>query len=173
MQILFNIFPIVLFFLTYKVANIYAATSIAIATTILQIFCLVVSKKKVDSKHWANLFLVTILGGSTLLLRNEAFIKCKPTIIYLLLAGLLITAEYRGKQPLKLIFGKDNNIPDSLYRHFSFFWAIFFILLALLNIAIAYYCSTNTWVSYKLFGNTGLILLVILIQSFFLANKSE
>lgn len=173
MKLLFDTVPIISFFLTYKLVNIYVATYVTIGVTIFQIFFLLIRKKKIDQTHWITSSTLIILGGATLWLHNEIFIKYKPTVIYLLLAVLLTSAEIKGRKPFQSVIGSKIKIPESFYRILSFSWSIFFIFLSLLNAFVAYYFSTNLWISYKLFGSLGLTFLFILIQGVVIAKKTS
>lgn len=158
----------ILFFCIYKIVNIRFAIYILISTTLLQISYLLIVKKKVSIIQWINLTLIILLGGTSLWLHNEALIKYKPTIIYFLLAGLLIVLEQQGKQPIQLILKKKINISNKSQYFLTISWSIFFLFLSTLNMIVAYYCSIDTWLTYKLFGNTGLIIIFTVLQGFFL-----
>src|SRR5260221_12442346 len=89
MKFLFDLLPVVLFFVAFKLADIYVATGVAIAVTILQVAWLKLSRRRVEPMLWASLASIVVFGGATLALQGETFIKWKPTVLYWLFrAGL-------------------------------------------------------------------------------------
>src|SRR3970040_2476084 len=92
MKFLFDLFPVVLFFVAFKLADIYVATAVAIAATFIQVGWLKLRGKRVDAMLWASLGIIAVFGGATLLLQDETFIKWKPTVLYWLFAAALAVA---------------------------------------------------------------------------------
>ena len=81
MKQLFEFIPVILFFITYKFYDIYIATAVIIGTTIIQVGLSWIINKKVEPMQWITLGLIVVMGGATLYLRDEQFIKWKLTII--------------------------------------------------------------------------------------------
>ena len=98
MKLLFDFFPIILFFVGYKIYGIYAATAIAMIASVLQVAYIWVRHHKVESLHIITLVLVIILGSATLLLHNAMFIKWKPTAIYWTFAITFFVSHFIGKK---------------------------------------------------------------------------
>src|SRR5678815_3340795 len=92
MKFLFDIFPVVLFFIAFKVFDIYVATAVAIAATVIQIAWVWVRRRRVDNMLWVSLVVIVVFGGATLLLQDETFIKWKPTVLYWLFGAVLAGA---------------------------------------------------------------------------------
>ena len=93
MKFLFDLFPILLFFVAYKFGGIYVATAVGIAASFIQIGWLLLRGKKVETMMWLSLGIIVVFGGATLIFHNETFIKWKPTALYWLFSvGLLISA---------------------------------------------------------------------------------
>jgi intracellular septation protein len=82
MKILFDIFPVLLFFVVFKIFGVYPATASAIVATFLQVAWVKWQHGKVDTTLWVSLGIIVIFGGATLWLHNENFIKMKPTALY-------------------------------------------------------------------------------------------
>ena len=82
MKFLFDLLPVVLFFVAFKLADIYVATAVAIATSVLQVAWLTLRRRRVPIMLWASLAIIAVFGGATLLLQDETFIKWKPTVLY-------------------------------------------------------------------------------------------
>ncbi|MDX2165278.1 MAG: septation protein A, partial [Gammaproteobacteria bacterium] len=170
MKFLVDFFPIVLFFVAYKFGGIYVATSVAIVTSVIQVSYEWFRYKKVEMMQWVTLALIVLLGGATLLLHNEIFIKWKPTVINWVLALLFLGSHYIGKEPLiKRMMSSQVNLPEAVWSKLSFSWVGFFFVSGLANIYVAYHFSTNTWVDFKLFGVLGLTVIFVLLQAVYLS----
>jgi hypothetical protein len=90
MKFFFDLFPIILFFIAYKVFDIEVATAVAIAATFAQIGWLWFRGRKIDTMLWVSLVIITVFGGLTLYLHDENFIKWKPTVLYWAFATALL-----------------------------------------------------------------------------------
>src|SRR6266403_1201074 len=93
MKFLFDLFPVILFFVAFKFFGIYIATAVAIVATVAQIAWVCYRHRKVDNIQWVTLGVIVVFGGATLLLHDETFIKWKPTVLYWLFAAVLGAAE--------------------------------------------------------------------------------
>lgn len=195
MKFLFDLFPVIFFFITLKVAEktasasallaeilgtvgvavqvkpelvpIMLATIAVIIASIIQIIWAKLHYKKVDNTLWLSALLVTVLGGMTLYFQNDAFIKWKPTLLYWTFAAVLIGARiFTDKNIIKSMMGKEIKLPEAIWNKLNTAWAIFFAALGVLNLYIAFNFSIDTWASFKLFGTMGLMFAFILAQSF-------
>ena len=81
MKLLFDLFPVILFFIAFKLQGIYVATGVAIAATIFQVGWVLARRRKVSNMQWMSLVIIVLFGGATLLLHDETFIKWKPTVL--------------------------------------------------------------------------------------------
>ncbi|MPZ41991.1 MAG: septation protein A [Betaproteobacteria bacterium] len=174
MKFLFDIFPVVLFFAAYKLADIFVATTVAIAATFVQIGWVWMRTRKVEPMLWVSFAIIVVFGGATLLLRDETFIKWKPTVLYWLFgAALLIAAHGFGKNLIRAMMGSQIALPDRVWTRLNQSWVGFFVVMGVLNLYVAYSFSTDTWVDFKLFGGTGLMLLFVLGQALMLTKYAE
>ncbi len=174
MKIFFDLLPVILFFIAYKVAGIYVATTVAIVATCLQIAWGWWRTRKVESMQWITLGVIIVFGGATLLLHDETYIKWKPTVVYWLIAiALLVAAHGWGKNPIRAMMGAQIELPDPVWWRLNAAWAVFFALMGVLNLYIARSFSTDTWVNFKLFGFTGLMLAFVVAQGLVLARYIE
>ena len=174
MKFLFDIFPVVLFFLAFKAFNIYVATAVAMAATVAQIAWVWVRHRKVDNMLWVSLVVILVFGGATLLLQNETFIKWKPTVLYWLFAAVLGTAELVfGKNVVRSMMEHQVTLPTAVWSRLNLSWIVFFAAMGALNLYVAFNFSTDTWVNFKLFGGMGLMLLFGIVQALFLARHIE
>jgi len=174
MKFLFDIFPVLLFFAAYKAADIYIATAVAIAATFAQIGWVWFRHRKVETMLWVSLAIIVVFGGATLLLRDETFIKWKPTVLYWLFGATLLIAELGfGKNLIRAMMGAQIELPEPVWSKLNWSWVGFFVVMGILNLYVAYNFTTDTWVDFKLFGGTGLMLVFVLIQAFTLAKHVQ
>lgn len=100
MKLLFDLFPVILFFVAFKIFNVYVATGTAIAATIAQIGWVKWRHGKVDTMLWVSFAIIAVFGGATLILHDETFIKFKPTILYWVFATILLGSNlFLKKEP--------------------------------------------------------------------------
>jgi intracellular septation protein len=174
MKFLFDLFPVILFFVAFKLADIYVATGVAIAATFAQVGWLKLRGRKVDTMLWASLAIIVVFGGATLALHDETFIKWKPTILYWLFAVVLAGGEILFRRNvIRSLLGEQMQLPDHAWRKLNRSWAGFFAFMGAANLFVAYNFSTDAWVNFKLFGGMGLMLLFVLAQGMFLAKYVE
>ena len=174
MKFLFDIFPVLVFFVAYKLAGIYVATAVAIAATFAQIAWLWLRGRKVETMLWVSLVIIVVFGGATLLLQDETFIKWKPTVLYWLFGSSLLIADWAfGKNLIRTMMGTQIELPAPVWSKLNLSWCLFFGLMGVLNLYVAYSYSTDTWVNFKLFGGTGLMLVFVLGQAVALARFVE
>ena len=159
MKFLFDLFPVILFFIAYKFSNIYTATLVVIGATIFQVIYSKLVHKRVDKLLIFNAVLISVLGGTTLWLHDANFIKWKPSILYWLLScALLFFQFFKKKNLVKNLMGKQIQLTEKGWDQISITSAVFFGVLGALNLYIAFNFSESTWVNFKLFGITGLIM---------------
>jgi intracellular septation protein len=174
MKVLFDLFPVILFFVAYKFADIYIATGVAIGATFLQIGWVHFRHGKVDKMLWVSLGLIVVFGGMTLALRDPTFIKWKPTILYWLFAAVLIGSTLLfGKNLIRAMMEKQVALPEQIWGNLNYAWAGFFAFMGVLNLYVAYNFSEDAWVNFKLFGGMGLMLAFIVAQGLMLSRYME
>jgi intracellular septation protein len=171
MKFLFDLFPVILFFIAFKLFGIYTATAVAIVATLAQIAWVKFHHGKVDGMLIASGVIVVGFGGATLLLHDETFIKWKPTVLYWLFAIVLFASEIFWKKNLiRNMMEKNLNMPDAVWARLNHAWAAFFAVLGVINLYVAFHFSTDLWVKFKLFGTTGLIFVFVVLQSMALSK---
>jgi len=174
MKFLFDLFPVILFFAAFKLAGIYVATAAAIGATFLQIGLLALLRKKIDTMLWVSLGIIVVFGGATLVLRDETFIKWKPTVLYWLFAAALAGAALLFRRNLiRSMLGEQVRLPDPVWARLNWSWVAFFALMGGANLFVAFSFTTDQWVNFKLFGATGLMLLFVIGQALFLARHVQ
>jgi intracellular septation protein len=173
MKFLFDLFPVILFFIAFKAADIYTATAVAIAASFLQVGWLKLRGKRVEPMHWASLTIIALFGGATLLLQDETFIKWKPTVLFWLFGAALAGALALRRNLIRTMLSEQIQLPEPVWPRLSWAWIGFFVFMGALNLYVAYNFSTDIWVNFKLFGVTGLMLLFVLAQALVLAKYVE
>jgi intracellular septation protein len=174
MKILFDFFPILLFFIAYKWWGIYVATAVTIAASLIQVFTYRIKAKHFDNMHLVTLVIVVLLGSTTLLLHNELFIKWKPTVVYWIFALLFVGSQFIGKNTLiQRLLSAKLNLPERVWRRLNASWAIFFVLMGAANVYVLYHFSTDAWVNFKLFGTLGLTLLFVVVQGIYMSRHIQ
>ncbi|QBQ97546.1 septation protein A [Paraburkholderia pallida] len=174
MKFLFDLFPIILFFVAFKLWGIYTATAVAIVATLAQIAWVAFRHRKVDPMLWLSLGIVVVFGGATLMLHDETFIKWKPTVLYWAFSVVLLVSQVAfGKNLIEAMMGKQISLPPRIWTQLNFVWSVFFALLGILNLFVAFHFSTDAWVDFKLFGATGILVVFILGQSLWLSRHMK
>lgn len=156
---------------------ILLATAVTILATVLQIVYLLARRRKVDGMLWLSLGVVVVAGGATIYFHDDTFIKWKPTILYWAFGAALLLAHllYR-KNLMRSALGGAMNLPDAVWNRVLHAWIAFFAVLGLLNLLMAFVVfrsDTGAWVSFKLFGITGILFAFIVIQSLFLSKHIQ
>jgi intracellular septation protein len=174
MKILFEFLPVILFFVAYQYGGIYIATAVAIGTSAVQIMAYLLLRRKIEPMMWVSLVVIVVFGGATLLLQQEIFIKWKPTILYWIFGLVLLGGKLLYKKNLlSLLMGKKVDLPEKAWENMNLSWAIFFLIVGVINLVVAYNAPTGVWVKFKLFGVFGLLFAFALVQSLFLSRYVE
>ncbi len=170
-KILWDFFPILLFFIVYKQFDIYIATATLMCASVFQVFIGWITTRKFEKMHIVTLVLVLVLGGATLLLQDIRFIKWKPSIVNWLFAVVFAGSHFIGERPIiQRMMSEHITMPNAVWFRLSMSWIIFFIISGLANIIVVFNFDTDTWVNFKLFGMLGLTLVFVILQSIFLSK---
>ena len=165
MKFLFDLFPVILFFVAFKVYDIFVATAVAIVAAIAQIGWLWFRNRQVDKMMWSNLAIIVIFGGATLVSQDETFIKWKPTVLYWLIATVLLVSNLIFRKNLiQAMLEKQMILPPVIWNKLNLSWVVFFVSMGCINLYVAFSFPVDTWVTFKLFGATGLMLVFIILQ---------
>lgn len=200
MKLLFDLFPVILFFAAYKLgtanadgadalasqllgalvsggrvpqdqAPILLATAVAIVASIVQVGYLLARGRRVEPALWLGLAVIVLFGGATIWLHDETFIKWKPTILYWLFAAILLGGRLlAGKNLLRALLGGQLDVAAPVWDKLLWAWIAFFAAVGLLNLWVAFSFATDTWVNFKLFGLLGLTLAFALAIGVWLAR---
>lgn len=203
MKFLFELFPVILFFVVFKwgeshadaaldlvsqylstvmssgviaaaQAPILLATGVAIIASLAQIGYLLARRRTVGGMLWVSLAIIVVFGGATIYFHDETFIKWKPTILYWCFAAALIINQFLIKKNLiRAMMEKQVSLPEPVWSKLNLIWSIFFMAMGLLNLYVAFSYATDVWVNFKMFGTMGLMLIFIIAQSLFLSKHMK
>lgn len=195
-KLLFDLFPIIVFFIAYKIGDanaeatrafmagiglpqpagpgekpgIYLATVVAIVASFGQIAWVKLRGHRVETMMWVSLGIIALFGGATLWLHDESFIKWKPTVLYWLFATIIFGATLFGRNVIKSMMGTQMELPAPAWGRLNASWGGFFVFMGLANLLVAFNFSTDAWVNFKLFGSLGLMLVFVIAQSMMLTK---
>ncbi len=169
MKQLLDFLPLVVFFVFYKLYNIFVASGALIAATAIALVVSWLLYRKLEKMTIITFVLVTVFGSLTLIFHNDDFIKWKVTVIYTLFAAALLFSQWWMKTPLiQSMLGKELVLPSAVWRRLNIAWALFFFICGLINIYVAFWLPESLWVNFKVFGLTALTLLFTLISGLYI-----
>ncbi len=200
MKLLFDLFPVILFFVVFKLAGVHPesaqafgnhylgalvsggevtlqqapillATAVAILATVGQVLWLLARRKPVDNMLWVSLVIIIVFGGATIYFHDEHFIKLKPTVLYWCFAMVLLGAPLLfGKNLMRSMMGKQLVLPDAVWSRLNLAWGLFFAAMGAVNLYVAFTMPLEFWVNFKLFGFLGLMIAFVIAQSVYLSR---
>lgn len=169
MKQLLDFLPLVVFFVFYKLYDIFIASGALIVASAVALAAGWLLYRKVEKMSLVTFALVAVFGTLTIALHNPDFIKWKVTIIYGLFTLALLYSQWFMKTPLiQKMLGKEIQLPENAWRKLNIAWALFFFLCGLANIYVAFWLSQDTWMNFKVFGLSGLTLLFTLLSGVYI-----
>ena len=179
MKLLFDFFPLVLFFGAFKLYDIYVATLVAMAASLAQVVFIRIRHQRFETTHLVTLFVILLFGGMTLIFKDDVFIKWKPTIVNWIFAVVVLGSQFIGKRTvLERLLGGQMQMPARIWKKVNVSWGLFFFISGLLNLYVAFYfrthldeaARTDFWVNFKVFGLLGLTLAFSIVQMMIVAR---
>ncbi|MEN9947136.1 MAG: hypothetical protein RLZZ293_1522 [Pseudomonadota bacterium] len=171
-NILLEMFPLIGFFAVYYFSkNIFTATLVCIIASWLQVGLYQLCYKKVGKNTWISTILITVFGGLTIILHNKTFVMLKPTLLYWIFAISLLIADKLGKNGIKSLLQEQITLPETSWKQLNLIWCGLFILMGILNLVIAFYCTEYVWVKFKVFGGFALMIIGIIISACLVKNR--
>jgi intracellular septation protein len=164
LKLVLDLGPLVLFFAANGRYGIFAATGVFMAAVLAALLVSYVLTRRLPIMPVITAIIVVVFGGLTLVLHDATFIKVKPTIIYGLFGGVLIGGLLFNKPLLGVVFDSLFHLSEEGWRKLTLRWAMFFFALAVLNEIVWRNVSTDTWVTFKVFGVLPLTLLFGALQ---------
>jgi len=160
--------PLIVFFAFYKLYDIYAASGALIVASALVLAFTWFKYRKVEKMALFTFAIVAVFGTLTLVFHNDAFIKWKVTIIYVLFALALFISQLMKKPLIQRLLGKELTLPDRVWNNLNMAWTLFFLACGLVNIYVAFWLPENIWVNFKVFGITALTLIYTLLSGIYI-----
>jgi intracellular septation protein len=200
MKLLFDLFPVILFFAVFKFAGgqpdaaqafasnylafvvadgeitakqtpILLATAVAILATLGQVLWLLLRRRHVDTMLWVSLVIIVVFGGATIYFHDEMFIKWKPTVLYWCFALALLGAQLlMRKNLIRSLMGQQMSLPDPVWDKLNLAWSAFFAAMGALNLYIAFNFPLELWVNFKMFGFIALMIAFVIGQTVYLSR---
>lgn len=182
MKMLFDYFPIIIFFVVFKLLTgdgssaevkeaMIMATKAGIAASFLQVGLYWLKTRKFEKMHLISLALIAIFGSITIALDDPLYIKWKTTILEWVFALVFIGSQYIGKKNLvERMMGHVMKAPDNVWKKLNFAWAGFFTAIGFINLYVIYNFSDEFWVNFKLFGMLGMTVVFVIAQGIFMAK---
>ncbi|GLR48412.1 septation protein A [Sphingomonas astaxanthinifaciens] len=158
-KLLIDLGPLIVFFAVNFLApvdplvKIFVATGAFMVAMVAAMIYSAIRFRSISPLLWFSGIMVVVLGGLTLYLHNEDFIKLKPTIYYGFVAALLGFGLWKDKPLLKMVLGSAYpGLSDTGWRKLTLNWALFFLAMGVLNELVWRNSSTDFWVGFKLWG---------------------
>jgi intracellular septation protein len=177
MQALAELAPLVAFFVTYSLRGLYAATAVLMVAMVGLLAFDWLRQRRIPPLHALSAVLVLVLGGATLLLHNRLFIQWKPTVLFWLVSVAFVASFWIGERTLTQRFLEPAlagraAVSRQQWRRMNGWSAVFYAVLGVLNLAVAYVASERTWVYFKLFGLALLTFLFVALQVLWLSRAA-
>ncbi|MCG6873138.1 MAG: septation protein A [Gammaproteobacteria bacterium] len=178
MKALFDIVPVVIFFVAYKVAGIIVATGVFMVAMLAVIGWQYSRTRRIEAMHVIVLVAVLVFGGATIIWKDSAFIMWKPTVVYWIFAGVLLVTQFRKTTAMQYLMSSQLELPGPVWKRLNLAWMLFFLAMGVLNLYVAFYYAPemdaaareDMWVNFKLFGTLGLTFAFAIGQAFYLAR---
>jgi intracellular septation protein len=177
MQALLEFAPLAVFLVAYYAAGLYAATAALMVAMGVLLVIDYARGRRVPPMHALSAVLVFAFGTATLVLHNQRFIQWKPTVFFWLASLAFLGSFWIGERPLAQRFlsaalAGEVHVAPAVWRRLNWLWIVFYLLLGVLNLVVAFNASERTWVNFKVFGLTIATFLFIAAQIAWLARRS-
>jgi intracellular septation protein len=178
MRFLIDFFPILLFFIAYKVQGIYIATAVLMAATLVQTALLMRIEGRLSAMQKTTVALILVFGGLTLFLQDERFIQWKPTVLYAAMAMALWGALLIwNRNVLHTLLGAQLKLPVNVWNRLTHIWAVYFLFMASINAYAVVMWSMDEWMNFKLWGYVFPVIFIVgqglYIAPYLKSNSSE
>jgi intracellular septation protein len=171
MNSVLELFPILIFVAAYYMADIFTATALAIAASLLQVSVFWFRDRKVKKKHLITLVMIAFFGGLTLVLQDEIFIKWKFTVVSWLFGIFIFGSQFIGEKTIiERLMGASFELPQIIWRRANAATAALMMLEGIINIYVMYNYDTETWFNIKFYGMTAMTIVFMFALGFYLAQ---
>jgi intracellular septation protein len=165
MKLALDLGPLILFFAAFKFGDIFKATAVFMAATLAALAIGYVRTRKISPMPLVTAIIVVVFGGLTLYLKNDTFIKMKPTVLYATFGALLLGGLAFNRLFIKVVFAQAFELDEVGWRRLTWRWGFFALALATLNEVIWRNFSTDIWVDFKVWAIIPIVLLFALAQT--------
>ena len=141
--------PLIAFFAVFQFFGIYAATGAFMVLVLVSLGIGYALEKRLSPITIFTAIIVVVFGGLTLYLKNDTFVKIKPTIIYASFCIVLLGGLAFNRLFIKYALAFEFEMPESAWRALTWRWGLFFAFLAGLNEFVWRTYSTANWVTFK------------------------
>ncbi len=172
MKLLFDFFPALVFFLTYKLYDFKVATVATMIASVLQVAVYWMKYRKFEKVHLVTVGVVLLFGGATLLFDNALFMQWKPTVVFWLFGLFFLGSHFFGKKNLlQHMLDSKVVLSNVVWVRLNYSWIFFFLMMGTMNLWVVYNYDVNTWMYFKLFGIMGLTLVFVIFQAIYISKN--
>lgn len=165
--------PLIAFFIGYKYGGIQGATLFMLVTSIVTTTTCYLLERKLHTFSLVSSGVLLVSATITLISGNPMFIKIKPTILYIIFGGTFFISALRERPFLKYLLGSTLPLKEESWITLSYRFAVFFLLMAIVNEFVWRNFEEITWVKFKVFGAIPITIIFILMQiPFLMKNKA-
>ena len=164
-RLILDLGPLLIFFAAFKYLGIFGATAAFIVAVLAALGIGYLIEKRLSPMPLFTAVLVVVFGGLTLYLKNDIFIKMKPTVLYGFFGAVLLGGLAFNRLFIKYVFAQAFELDEPGWKKLTVRWGLFFLCLAVVNESVWRATSTATWVSFKVWGIIPLIFLFALAQT--------
>ena len=178
MQVFIDFLPVVAFVVAYWLTDFHTAVMVIMAAMLIQVSLTWLITRTVNRMTLASTVLVVVLGGVSLILKNDLIFKWKPTILNWAFAAVFFGSQFIGDRPvvqrlLQSVAKEEITLNRRDWHTLNLMWVMFFVLSGVANIYVAYNFPEKIWVNFKLFGLLGLTIVFVLLQSVWLSRRDS
>lgn len=176
MQAVIDFLPVVAFVVAYWLTDFQTAIAVIMAAMVLQVAVTWLLTGSVSRMTLSSAALVLVLGGVSLLLKNDLVFKWKPTILNWAFAAVFLGSQFIGERTivqrlLQSVAKEQITLAPRDWRTLNLMWVVFFLVSGAANIIVAYRFPEHVWVNFKLFGLLGLTVVFVLLQAAWLSRR--
>jgi len=173
MQLLFEFFPLIAFFVAFVAFDLYVATATIIVAVALQIAYQWFRHRKVNKMLLISGAILAVFGGFTLALRNPLFLQWKVTVVNWLFAAAFLGSQVFTKTTIvERIMGHAVELDKAAWRQLNTLWVVNFAVIGALNLYVMYNFDLQVWAYFKTWGMIGLSLLMVVGQAIWISSRA-
>ena len=164
-QMLMDFGPLLLFFCAnYLSKDLIFSVKVLVLATIISLIVSWWLERRLSIMAIVGCTGLVLFSGLTIYFNNEVFIKIKPTVLTLMFAAAIVGGRLLGYNPLGALLGQQIKLNDNGWRWISRLWVAMFLCSAIANEIAWRYLSTDNWVTFKVFGLTGISLIFVILS---------